>query len=204
VSSFPPFILFSSLHNNSYFPIRRLLYCFFSSYVLSTGRVWGYIYAAEKNHFALTEDIESKGSDGVFLVHRKVKGDLEVIGVYNLGIKLFLSRPHFTREVTSAPHFKPHESIDASNHIWKIFRNGFRDPQPFFLSDGGGDLCVGRKEGTPPLSFRLIEVPVKEVMAEWAEDRGRWLRKQEKRDVKIREKAKGSDLKSSVEKKKLE
>ena len=66
----------------------------------------------------------------------------QIIAIQSVQTQLFLSRPHFDKKATSTPKFKPHESINASSRKWKIYKNGFKDPAPFYLS-ANGELCIG-------------------------------------------------------------
>jgi hypothetical protein len=126
-------------------------------------------------------------SDYTYFIHRKYLTKQELIAIQNINTKLFLSRPHISKEVGTAAHFRPHESIDITTHsyIWRIFRNGYRDPTTFY-ADENGHLCVGRVDGVMPLSFRLLPIPEKDVLPEWKEDRLKWQKKQTKRNLRAK------------------
>ena len=152
---------------------------------------WGYLRATEKGHFELASQGSMKPDSAAFmyLIHRKTicRSELyvNVIGVQSLLTKQFMSRAHFSKEVTAAPHFKPHETINATIPLWRVYRNGYKDPVPFYFN--GKSLCVGQK-GIKPASFQLVEVPEEQLTPALRDDRNKFLKKREKKRVRKEEK----------------
>ena len=74
-------------------------------------------------------------------------------------------------------HFKLYESIEShENGIWKMFRNGYLDPQPLSLKLSGkagevGQLCIGERSSWNKCCFSLR--PIEEGLwgEEWEERR---------------------------------
>eukprot|EP00008_Paramoeba_atlantica_P010934 CAMPEP_0201486726 /NCGR_PEP_ID=MMETSP0151_2-20130828/10790_1 /ASSEMBLY_ACC=CAM_ASM_000257 /TAXON_ID=200890 /ORGANISM="Paramoeba atlantica, Strain 621/1 / CCAP 1560/9" /LENGTH=176 /DNA_ID=CAMNT_0047871529 /DNA_START=444 /DNA_END=971 /DNA_ORIENTATION=+ len=136
-----------------------------------------YLRANEKGHFDKSgAPLSKQDASFVYLIHRKPVNKpealAEIIAIQSVQTQLFLSRPHFDKKATSTPKFKPHESINASSRKWKIYKNGFKDPAPFYLS-ANGELCIAKKEGAA-LTFKLIEIPENDVAMDWVPLRQKW------------------------------
>ena len=119
----------------------------------------------------------------VKIIYSRKRGiSAQVIGLQNMLTGKFMSRPHFSAELTSASLFRPHETINVGNTVWKMYKNGYKSSKlsPFYL--GGKDgwtICVGHTDD--PLTFQLEELTSSEMQLaqrqnpdyDWASLRGR-------------------------------
>tara|TARA_R110002050_G_scaffold183353_1_gene316799 strand:+ start:256 stop:936 length:681 start_codon:yes stop_codon:yes gene_type:complete len=81
-----------------------------------------------------------------------------VFGLQNIKSRKFLSRQHVSKRVSSAEKMKGHECINMDTETWTIYKNGLKDPTPFFLANKDELICD--KSGAPgmkyPLRFKLF------------------------------------------------